>query len=82
MANGWLLRRSGEAMTQPTSTKSADERATSAIELVRCAQINLNNFFKMYPNIVNYAPQLRMVKHQLDCAVANLDGEPEPEFMP
>lgn len=60
---------------------NADDKARQIIEYVRCAQINMDNVFEMYPTVVRLCPHLKIVKHQIDCAVAHIEGKPEPEII-
>ena len=60
---------------------AADDKAAQIVEAVRCAAINFDNVARMYPPI-GANPHFRLAKHQLDCAVAIIDGKPEPELLP
>lgn len=61
---------------------AADDKAREMVELIRCAHVNMDNVFKMYPAVAMACPHLRIVKHQIDCAAAISYGRPEPEIMP
>lgn len=60
----------------------ADDKAKQLIEYIRCAQINMQNVKQMFPHVFAACPHLRIVEHQIDCAAAIADGQPEPELVP
>lgn len=60
---------------------AADDKARALVEAIRCAKVNFENLERMSPMLAK-SPHYRIAKHQLDCAVAIADGDPEPELTP
>ena len=58
---------------------AADDKARELVETIRCAKINFENVEHMVLGLAA-DPHWRLAKHQLDCAVAIANGEPEPEL--
>lgn len=59
----------------------ADDKAAQLIEYIRCAKVNFDNFEKSLSNRLPLynSVHYRIAKHQLCCAEAIANGQPEPE---